>query len=377
MAANDTRRVEAVVLLGTRWSELSGLTTRWHQVVRRWAARSDMRVVVVDFPRFAPGRVQVQALPSWLPSVEAISVTVPLWRRSSLPGERAGWRRTADALMNVVGPASHDRIVVATTPLWVPLLEPLRPLARTAFDAYDDWRALPSMAAVRRRVRHGYAAGRAADTVTFGSPALAERLQADFGLPGRVVRNGVDLPRLRAGGAAPAGTPDEPFAVYLGVVQERVDLDLLSATTQVLATVVAGPVPAGARAMLERRGVRCLGPIGPELVPGLLQRAAVGLVPHRVDALTTSMDPLKILEYRAASLPVVATAVAGADADGVDVVTDAASWTSAVARAVAAGPRPAAGLRDWDRVAEELLMSYVAPLRDPATAAGARLEVHS
>lgn len=358
MSAADARRVEAVVLLGSRWSELAGLTTRWHQVVRRWAAHPDVNVTVVDFPRFAPGRTSVGALPSWLPSVAATAVTVPVWRRMPLPGEGAGWRRAAGALLDVLEPASGDRVVVATTPLWTPLLGPLRPFMRTAFDAYDDWRALPSMRPVRRRVRRGYAAGLAADTVTFGSPSLAQRLHHEFGLSGRVVRNGVDVEAVRAGGSVPAGTPNGPFAVYLGVLQERVDLDLLAATVDVLPTVVAGPVPARTRLTLERHGVRCLGPVEPGLVPGLLQRAAVGLVPHRVDALTTSMDPLKILEYRAASLPVVATAVAGADLAGVDVVADAGSWPAAVARALAGGRRPATDLRDWDDVADELLSIY-------------------
>jgi glycosyltransferase involved in cell wall biosynthesis len=364
MTAGDVRRVEVVVLLGSRWSELAGLTTRWHQIVRRWAIRPDVHVSVVDFPRFAPGRTRAATQPSWLPSVRATSLTVPLWRRMPTPGERSGWRRAADALLDFLGPASGDRVVIATTPLWVPLLEPLQPLARTAFDAYDDWRALPSMAAVRRRIEAGYAAGRGVHAVTFGSPGLADRLEADFGLSGHVVRNGVDVTRIQGGGAAPAGLPNEPFAVYLGVVQERVDLELLASTACVLPTVVAGPVPDGIRADLEKRNVRCLGPVAPELVPGLLQRAAVGLVPHRVDALTTSMDPLKILEYRAAGLPVVATGVAGADVEDVDVIGTAADWPGAVARAVAAGRRPANGLRDWDDIADELLSTYLGAPRD-------------
>jgi glycosyltransferase involved in cell wall biosynthesis len=375
MTAGDARPVEAVVLLGTHWSELAGLTTRWHQVVRRWADRADVRTVVVDFPRFAPGRARATPQPSWLPSVPALSLTVPRWRRMAMPGERAGWRQAADALLTVLGPPSGDRVVVATTPLWTPLLAPLQPHMRTAFDAYDDWRALPSMAAVRRRIRHGYASGRDADVVTFGSPALARRLANDVGLAGQVVGNGVDLTRIRAGGASPAGIPDEPFAVYLGVVQERVDLDLLAATAQVLPTVVAGPIPATARTTLEQHGVRCLGRVDPDLVPGLLQRAAVGLVPHRIDALTTSMDPLKILEYRAASLPVVATAVAGVGIDGIDVVATADAWPAAVARAVAVGRRPARGLRDWDQVAAELLTAYAGADRSPTRAVDARLEI--
>jgi teichuronic acid biosynthesis glycosyltransferase TuaH len=119
--------------------------------------------------------------------------------------------------------------------------------------------------------------------------------------------------------------------------------------------VVAGPGS-------ERVGG--LGPIAPELVPGLLQAAAVGLVPHRVNALTASMDPLKTLEYLAAGLPVVSTPVPGSDlSPRITVAAGADAFVAATKAAMKLGrtsPDPAVADRDWSAVADRLLTTYLA-----------------
>ena len=57
--------------------------------------------------------------------------------------------------------------------------------------------------------------------------------------------------------------------------------------------------------------VRLLGPRPYADVPGYLQHADVIVVPHRVDAFTESLDPIKAYECLAVARPVVATPVAG------------------------------------------------------------------
>lgn len=352
--------MNVLVLLGSHWSDLEHVPTRWHQVVRRWTQRSDIDSLdVVDFPRLRPGGARVDRQQSWLPGVTSWRCRVPVLRRRRTL-DAVGWQRAARALRDAL-PAAPDRrrVVVATTPVWAPLLPAIQGYARVGFDAYDDWRALPAVRSIAARVSAGYETATAADAVTFGSPELAARLSVELGLAGTVVRNGVDLDSFRSPGPAPDQLPTEPFAVYVGMVQERVDLDLLIATTKVLPTVVAGPLDAPVRARLESAGVVCLGPVAPALVPGLLHRAAVGIVPHVVDALTMSMDPLKVYEYRAAGLPVVSTPVAGSDLDGVHVVRNAADWTDTVRRAATGGRINPTSLRDWDDVATELFEIHV------------------
>lgn len=360
MSTLTDKPADVVVLLGSLWADLEHVTTRWHQVARRWAQRSDVGSLhVVDFPRLRPGAARLERQDSWLPTVTAWRCQVPVLRRQ-LTLDGVGWQLAARALRDTL-PTSGDRrrVVVATTPVWAPLLPAIRGGARVGFDAYDDWRALPAVRTIAARIGAGYASAQVADAITIGSPELAQRLASDVGLTGTVVRNGVDVNAFRSPGPAPENLPVRNFAVYVGMVQERVDLDLLIATTGAMPTVVAGPLDDRARERLEEAGVICLGAVSPALVPGLLQRAAVGIVPHVVDALTLSMDPLKVYEYRAAGLPVVSTPVAGSDLDGVHVVADPSTWADAVRQAAATGRRAATSLRDWDEVATELFELHV------------------
>jgi glycosyltransferase involved in cell wall biosynthesis len=368
----NTGPVDVVVLLGSHWADLENVTTRWHQVVRRWAQRPDVRAVhVVDFPRLRPGRAVVEQQDSWLPSVTSWRCRVPVVRRHRVLDD-IGWRAAARTLMTALPPAAGGHVVVATTPVWAPVLgevstgaiKAARTAARTGFDAYDDWRALPAVQEISGRIAAGYRAARFADAVTFGSPGLAARLGSDLNLHGTVVRNGVDADAFARPSPAPVGLPADPFAVYVGMVQERVDIDLLATTARALPTVVAGPVADAPRQRLEAAGVICLGAVPPSQVPGLLSRAAVGLVPHVVDALTLSMDPLKIYEYRAAGLPVVATRVAGSDLDGVSVVDQFDVWTTTVTRAATRGRSLPAAVRDWADVAGELFAVHAGAVPD-------------
>lgn len=333
-----------VVLLGTRWAQLEGHGTRWRALLTRWVARGP--VTVVDFPRFSRRVLapRVELRPSWLPGSRLLDVTVPV-----LPV--AQWARTASALRPLLPP---DAVHVAATPLWAPLLPHLP--GRRAFDAVDDWREHPAFASLRGRIESGYRTLPRVDVVTAVSGELAHRLRADYGVDAVVVGNGVDLAAYSEPRPAPNGLPDRPFAVYVGVVEERVDLDLLAAVAREMPVVVAGPARQTYEAALRATGATWLGPVPTELVPGLLQRAAVGLVPHRASSFTASMDPMKVLEYLAAGLPVVATPGITSSAA---VTAEPADFAS-TARRLAGQPRspaphPAVRDRDWDRVADRLL----------------------
>src|SRR5207244_5780116 len=132
-----------------------------------------------------------------------------------------------------------------------------------------------------------------------------------------------------------------------------------------LTTVVAGPASGATADRLRRGALRWLGPVPTEQVPGLLRAAAVGLVPHHVGPLTASMDPMKVLEYLAAGLPVVSTPVALPPGVG-DLVTVVDPDGFAAAAGAAVGRRgnpddPALTGRDWSAVAARLLDQYLAP----------------
>jgi teichuronic acid biosynthesis glycosyltransferase TuaH len=215
---------------------------------------------------------------------------------------------------------------------------------------------------LRARVDEGYGAARALDATTVVSDGLAATFR-DLGLDATVVGNGVDVAAFAGDPAPPAGLPGAPFAVYVGAIEGRVELDLLDAVAAAgLPVVVAGPADGATASRLQASNLHWLGPVPTDTVPGLLKAAAVGLVPHRVDDLTASMDPMKVLEYVAAGLPVVSTAVPLPPdvADRVTVVAPDGFAAAAVAAAERGKPdEPALIGRDWTDVAERLADRYL------------------
>jgi teichuronic acid biosynthesis glycosyltransferase TuaH len=348
---------DVVVLLGTRFSDLETHGTRWRALLVRWAR--DPRVTsltVVDFPRFGRA-VGVREIPSWLPGCRALDLRVP----GPVGGSMAdgwGWRCTARALTRRLSPSGR-RLVVGATPLSAPLIG-LLPAQHRAFDAVDDWRALPSMRLALRRVEAGYRAAGAAAVVTAVSDVLSDRLRQDYGLQVTTVGNGVDL---QEPAQAPDGLPAGRFAVYVGNVQERVDLDLIAAAARAVPVVVAGRATDEQAARLRLLPVTWLGPVPVQQVPGLLAAASAGLLPHRRDALTESMAPMKLLEYAAAGLPIVSTDLPGIDdVPRVRIAHGPEAFARHALAATAEGRRkPPAGWLEshaWDAVSDRLLTLF-------------------
>jgi glycosyltransferase involved in cell wall biosynthesis len=113
-------------------------------------------------------------------------------------------------------------------------------------------------------------------------------------------------------------------AGYVGVIDERVDLDLLSTLARALPdwTIrVVGPL-----AKLEPSAL----PVAPNLeypgmapyeeLPEIMAGFTVALMPFALNEATRSISPTKTLEYLAAGLPVVSTRVPDVVADYADVV---------------------------------------------------------
>ncbi|MCU1602722.1 MAG: hypothetical protein JWO22_3431 [Frankiales bacterium] len=351
---------DVVVVLGSRFADLEAIGTRWAAVVAAW--RDDPRVGrldVVDYPRF--GRPSLSEQPSWIDGVHSWSLHVA-GRRASSPVDALLWRATGRVVRRALG--TSEPLAVAATPLAVPLLAHLT-RGPTAFDAVDDWRHLGPAQPVAHRIEAGYAAARRVGAVTAVSETLAERLRDDFGLKVVVEQNGVHLGAHTTPPAASLPVlPEAPFAVYLGSVSDRVDLDLVEAAADAMPVVLAGPVQPELHDRVASGPLLSLGVVPKRAVPALLARAAVGLVLHHVDALTRSMDPMKLSEYEASGLPVVATALPGLDSRPGVVTVMTPSETRAAVLAAAAGGRRAVPAdlahRDWPAVADRLLTRYLA-----------------
>jgi teichuronic acid biosynthesis glycosyltransferase TuaH len=127
----------------------------------------------------------------------------------------------------------------------------------------------------------------------------------------------------------PSDVPAEAFALLVGQLNERLDVDALAAVADSgVPLVLVGPRterdPETARAfdaLVSKPGVRWLGARPQRELPAYLGAAAVGLTPYRSSAFNRSSFPLKTLEYLAAGLAVVSSDLPSVAWLGTDLVS--------------------------------------------------------
>jgi glycosyltransferase involved in cell wall biosynthesis len=363
---SDLARWDVAILLGSDWEALEHHNTRWKQVALNWAHRDEVAsVTVLDLPRWSwkrmahPGRV-VESRVSWASDVQNLRLTVPL-PNHPLPGEGVLWHRLARHLDTSLRREPGRRLlVVAATPLSLELALHW-PSCRRAFDAVDDWRDYPPAERWRARIEAGYRRTREIQCVTAVSPELSGRLTM-LGAAAVTVPNGAPVwPTDLAGCLAPAGIPDRPYAVYVGNIEDRMDIHSvasLRAELPQLPVVMAGRTGSRMRQELDALGVELLGPIEPTLVAGLLGRACVGLLPHLTSGLALTQSSMKVYEYLAAGLPVASTIETESHLPGVVVQAPGESYGQTVARALSTSSPGHQHLRRWSDVADELWEIY-------------------
>ena len=145
-----------------------------------------------------------------------------------------------------------------------------------------------------------------------------------------------------------------------------------------------GPVGLGdpttdVSALAAEPNVHLLGPRPYERLPEVLRGADAGLIPYVRSALTDSIFPMKVYEYLAAGLPVVATELpALAGVEQVTTAADAAGFLAALERELAAdSPQrraarsAAAAAHSWDERLREIARAIEArPQGRPPGGAG-------
>jgi glycosyltransferase involved in cell wall biosynthesis len=191
---------------------------------------------------------------------------------------------------------------------------------------------------------------RRADIVLASAPALAERMR---GLSDNVLYapNVADTPSFAT--ALEPGPVDavldslpRPRLVFQGaIVATKLDLELIAEVATLRpewSVVLVGPTgagdPGGDLSPLEGQpNIHMVGPRPAAELPAVLRGADAGLIPYAVNDLTRSVFPMKVYEYLAAGLPVLATPLpALAGVDEVDTVADAGQLVEAAERHFAA-----------------------------------------
>jgi glycosyltransferase involved in cell wall biosynthesis len=120
-------------------------------------------------------------------------------------------------------------------------------------------------------------------------------------------------------------TPHErPVAGYVGVIDERLDLELIAEVADELPdwdVHIVGPIAKIEREELPGRpNLSFPGPVDYRHLPKALAEFDVALMPFALNDATRSISPTKTLEYMAAGLPIVSTKVPDVVADFSDVV---------------------------------------------------------
>jgi glycosyltransferase involved in cell wall biosynthesis len=267
----------------------------------------------------------------------------------------------------------HNPILWAYVPQAEVLLDALAP-SLVVYHCVDDIAAQEGIDAASFRDAEQRFASRA-DLVLASAPGLAERMRtiarnvlyapnvADTALFGRALERGSVDPAV-------AALPS-PRVVFTGaIVSTKLDFKLLAELARMRPEVsfaLVGPVGPGdprvdVSVLRAEPNVHLLGAREYAELPDVLRGANVGLVPYARNPLTDSIFPMKVYEYLAAGLPVLATELpsltgvedvrTAADAAQMAVALDEALTTDGEEQRRARSERARA--HSWDRRLEEI-----------------------
>lgn len=218
-------------------------------------------------------------------------------------------------------PAEGQVDCVVNTPYAVPVIDELFHAGRLGkevaprvlvYDVIDDFTAFDWSPAFGRELDARLM--QMADVILTGTHELLVqrrvlRPEAEF------IPCGVDWDLFSAPRPEPADLSalPRPLIGYFGTISDRLDLDLLDKVARAFpdgSLAMVGPVHLPDSILPRGAGnIRYLG-LKPHLdLPGYAQAFDVGLIPFALNEATVKLNPVKTLEYLAAGLPVVSTAI--------------------------------------------------------------------
>jgi glycosyltransferase involved in cell wall biosynthesis len=212
----------------------------------------------------------------------------------------SGWRRTS------MGPIDA---LVMDDPRLVGLEKLLQPKAvfYRPTDLYAEMKSDPLLAVAERGIL-----SRSAGVVATSEPVLRHALALRPELPSLLLENGVDHRHFTTPHDEPAELKSipRPRVVYVGAIDSRFDaalLGFLAANVPQAHFIIVGPGSDLSKIRaLGLPNVHVLGPRPYSAVPAFLQHSEVGLLPLSNNPANAGRSPMKLYEYGAAGLPVLA-----------------------------------------------------------------------
>ncbi len=264
-----------------------------------------------------------------------------------------------DDLVELLG-QRPGRVVWLYTPMALELARALEP-SLVVYDVMDD---LAAFAKAPPEMKERQREALEAADVVFTAGRSLHRAVAEVRPDAHLFPSGVDPEHFSV--ARERRGDRRPVAGYVGVIDERIDLELvrdLAAALSDWEIRMVGPVIE----KIDRDSVPRLpnitytGKQPYERLPETMAGLDVALMPFALNEATRSISPTKTLEYLAAGLPVVSTRVPDVVADYGDVVElrdDGASFAEACRRALDEDPglraervRPLLQRLRWDTIA--------------------------
>ncbi|MEI2369169.1 glycosyltransferase, partial [Niallia circulans] len=151
-----------------------------------------------------------------------------------------------------------------------------------------------------------------ADKFIATSVPVAENFNKKWGKSAKVFENGVDYAHFQGNYKLPPeyDNKDKYRAVYVGSLDKRFNWDLLNESANNLPEVkfyVIGPLDGVELVGNLARNIVLLGSVEYDKIPAYLLHADVGLLPLINGNSNVGRSPMKLYEYGAAGLPIVAT----------------------------------------------------------------------
>ena len=219
--------------------------------------------------------------------------------------------------------AIRDGVAWLYTPMALPLAKTARPSC-LAFDCMDELSAFKD--APRQLRQRENALLKSSALVIAGGPSLYEARRGLHPnlecLPSSVDAAHFSPANLQQGSEHAAavrelqgglGAPGAPLLGYFGVIDERLDAELLASLADAhpdWQIVMVGPVvKIDPHALPQHANIHWLGMQAYERLPYFLAGWDVGLMPFALNESTRFISPTKTLEYMAGEKPVVSTAI--------------------------------------------------------------------
>ncbi|MEP3477625.1 MAG: glycosyltransferase [Fuerstiella sp.] len=185
---------------------------------------------------------------------------------------------------------------------------------------------------------------RKADEIVAVSQTL-QRFIASQGRQSRLLTHGVDLNYWEdgaAGGDQSAALPDKlegPLVVFWGVVDQRLNIDMLIALSQRMQQgniVLVGPQQDPDERLQNLPNVHLIGSRPFQSLPYIADRADVLVMPYADLPVTRAMQPLKMKEYLATGKPVVVSRLPAVEEwqDCLDICQDPEEFAATVMRRI-------------------------------------------